>query len=730
MSSALAPALIASIGGGGLLAVVVITETRRESAMRSSRVALGVTFPLDTSREAAERALTALAGLAPTVELVAEVAARGEEITHRLHLPEPLVGAVRAQLGAAVPGLRLQPESSAPDLSPVLVLGVGVRHRSALSTTDPEGAGRALLAALLPLHVRQQLVVRWALRPGHPAGDSNLTATPSMTERQRERAWQTKLAGPGLFASGLVLVEAGNVRAAEGLAARVVAVLRTRRAADDGLVIRRRWSRRGLAFPRTGRRSGWVSVGELLPLLGWPLGNDVMPGVQVGAARQVAPREALAHSGRPLLVAEHHGKPRPVALTTEAARHHALLLGSTGSGKSAVLARGILSDIAGGFGGVVLDPKGDLIGDVLDRVEPQHHERIAVIDPSDPGPIPGIDLLGSGDPDLRADVLLSVLRSLFRDAWGPRTDAYLRLGLRTLAESGGTLTDWPALFLDPARRHAAVGRLRDPLLIGQWQTFEALSEAERAQHIAAPMSRVLSLIGRPAVRAVLGQPNPRLDIGRLLQKRGWLLVSLSGGVLGAPAARLIGATVTYAAWSAIAARAAIAPELRRPVFLYFDETQALTDLGAGMGLEELLEQARGLGAGVTIATQATGRLSQSVRTSLLANVATLATFRAGADEASRIARELPGIEARDLQSLAPFEIAARVGTGRGAGSLSVTGHSEPLPPPGGQAGRIRALSAGRFGRSREEIEAAIAERYGAAEPVEIDGELGRQRRQP
>ncbi len=729
MSSALAPALIASIGGGGLLAAVVITEARRESAMRSSRVALSVTFPLDTGPDAALRALTALAGLAPTVELVAEVAAHGEEITYRLHLPASLVGAVRAQLGAAVPGLRVQPESSAPDLSPVLVLGIGVRHRSALSTADPEGAGRALLAALLPLHERQQVVVRWALRPGHPAGGSELTAAPSTTERQRERAWQTKLADPGLFASGLVLVEAGSVRAAEGLAARVAAVLRTRRMAHDGLVIRRRWSHVASAFPRTGRRSGWVSVGELLPLLAWPLGSDVMPGVQVGAARQVAPREALARSGRPLLVAEHHGKPRPVALTTEAARHHALLLGSTGSGKSAVLGRGILSDIAGGFGGFVLDPKGDLIGDVLDRVPPEHHDRIAVIDPSDSGPIPGVDLLGSGDPDLRADVLLSVLRSLFRDAWGPRTDAYLRLGLRTLAESGGTLTDWPALFLDPTRRHAAVGRLRDPLLIGQWQTFEALSEAERAQHIAAPMSRVLSLIGRPAVRAVLGQPNPRLDIGRLLQKRGWLLVSLSSGVLGAPAARLIGATVTYAVWSAVAARAAIAPELRRPVFLYFDETQALTDLGAGMGLEELLEQARGLGAGVTIATQSTARLSESVRTSLLANVATLATFRAGADEARRIARELPGMEARDLQSLAPFEIAARVGTGRGAGSLSVTGHTEPLPPSTYQAARIRALSAQRFGRSREEIEAAIAERYGtSAEPVDAE-EIGRARRQ-
>ncbi len=156
-------------------------------------------------------------------------------------------------------------------------------------------------------------------------------------------------------------------------------------------------------------------------------------------------------------------------------------------------------------------------------------------------------------------------------------------------------------------------------------------------------------------------------------------------------------------------------------------TQALVDLG--FGLEELLEQARGLGAGVTIATQATGRLPEPVRTALLSNVATLMSFRAGAEEAKRIARELPGLSALDLQSLQPFEVAARVGTGKGAGSLLVTGHTEPLPPVTGQAELVRRLSAERYGRSREEIEAAVRDRYGqSAEVVDAEaiGRVGRQ----
>jgi len=182
-------------------------------------------------------------------------------------------------------------------------------------------------------------------------------------------------------------------------------------------------------------------------------------------------------------------------------------------------------------------------------------------------------------------------------------------------------------------------------------------------------------------------------------------------------------------WSHIAARAAIAPGARKPLCLFFDETQALTD--QGVGLEDLLEQARGFGASVTIATQAIGRVPEQLRHSLLSNVGTLVSFRAGATEAITIARELPGLEARDIQSLPPFHVAARVATGNGSGSVVVTGHTQPLGQPTGQANRIRQLSAERYGRSRDEVQVAIRERYGMTpQPTddEADGEVGRSRR--
>ena len=100
---------------------------------------------------------------------------------------------------------------------------------------------------------------------------------------------------------------------------------------------------------------------------------------------------------------------------------------------------------------------------------------------------------------------------------------------------------------------------------------------------------------------------------------------------------------------------------------------------------------------MTVATQALSRLPEMMRTSLVANVGSLVSFRAGFDEATRLARELPGLGAADLQALRPFEVAARVSTGTGSGTVVMTGRTEPLPPMTGQAARIRAMSAERYG---------------------------------
>jgi hypothetical protein len=179
----------------------------------------------------------------------------------------------------------------------------------------------------------------------------------------------------------------------------------------------------------------------------------------------------------------------------------------------------------------------------------------------------------------------------------------------------------------------------------------------------------------------------------------------------------------YAIWSAIEARVVLPPEKRSPIFLYVDELATLTN-GLPFGFELLAERTRGLGAGLTVALQTLGRISEPTRSALAGNVATFVSFRAGATEASRLASELPGLNASDLQALGRFEVAARVASGSGSAVSVVTGRTEPLPPTTGLAEAIRDRSAEVYGSAPAEPAAAPV-----AEPVTDELPQGRAGRQ-
>jgi hypothetical protein len=653
---------------------------------------------------------------------VAEVAADAGGVHHLLHVPKGELASVRAVFEAAVPGLRLEPATVAQAWEGVTFAVRFFTPKTALLATDDPEAARTLLGGLTALADDERVALRWALRPGGAAPDQAPTNAPTLQEATAQRVTRLRQSQPGFAVAGLLLVQAPTRARATELARHVEAAVRSRRSVGAGMLVRSARVLDATVMPSTFRRRGWLSTAEALGLLGWPLGDEVVSGVEVGAARQLPARRSVARSGRPLFTGYDARGPRPIALPPEAALHHLAVVGPSGVGKSALLARGVLADMAAGRGGVLMDPKGDTAAAVLERVPPEHSNRVVVLDPSEPGPVPGLDLFAAGDPDLRSDVVLGALAAIYGEAWVPRAETYLRLGLRTLAEQPRpVLSDWLRLFTDAPFRAQAVGRLSDPVLRMAWANFEALSPAEQAQHIAPGLNRLITLLARPAVRNVLAQEEPRLDLRRLLDERKWLIVSLAPGPLGEPAARLIGAILMYLVWSVVEARAALPQKDRHPISLVLDELQSLETLP--FGLEYLFERARGLGCGVTVATQALGRLPESTRRSLLGNVGSLVSFRLNHDEATRVAHELPGLAARDLQALRRFEVAARVSSGLGSGVAVMTGRTEPLPAPTGMAGRIRQRSRDQYGGEAPDIAPEVTPGGSSA------GGIGRRRRE-
>jgi hypothetical protein len=724
MSAELVPAALAVCGGAGLVAAVAAYETRRAGEMRSSRIRLGARFPLGTESGGAIAALRGLSGLGWRQEMVFEVCGRERRISHALLISDDLRESVTGGMAAALPGIRLDPELAPSGMSRYAVK-MFVPTPLVLHDGEIEHGARSLLAGFTQLRSGEEMVLRWAVMPSRPRAWSPASGRDSQEDKAAVRLWQGKVSGTGFQVAGLLLVQAASRTRARQLAHGVVSALHARE--NRVGVVKTTSDARGRSLgslPRVTRSSGWLSLGELLPLLGWPLGDGLVPGLELGGVRERLVPAGVPRSGRVIFIGRDNRGERPVALSPEAARHHMAVVGPTGSGKSSLIGRSILSDIRQGFGGVVIDPKSDLIEDLLRRVDPRDADRIVVIDPADSRPSPALDVLGVGDPDLRSDVLLGALSALFKSSTGIRTEVYGRLALRTLAEvPNATLADMGRLFADASFRRQAIARVSDPYVRSQWAAFENLSTAAQVEHVQSPMSKVTALVSRRAIRAVLASPQATIDVGQLLAARKWLFVSLAPGRIGEPAARLLGAILMYEVWSAIEARSAIPANKRHPLFIYLDELTTVAALP--VGLEALLERSRGLGAGMTVGVQSLARIPDGTRAALLGNAATLVTFRAGADEAKRLAREMPGLSDRDLQALGPFEVGARIGVGAGSQVAVVTGRSLPWPEETGMAEDIRQRSADAYGAP-----APVTEDDPPASDIEGDeaSSIGRRRR--
>ncbi len=304
------------------------------------------------------------------------------------------------------------------------------------------------------------------------------------------------------------------------------------------------------------------------------------------------------------------GTERPIAQPLVGALSHSLIAGPTGVGKSTLLTNLIASDIAAGRGVVLIDGKGDTVSAVLARIP---EDRVLTMSSSSTAPRPGRSLASSCSaaptPSSRPTSCSACWPTCSATPGGRSASAICGLACVAVAhDPDGTLADVPYVYSDAAYRRKLVARLHDPLARATFAAFEEMSAGERQQQLAASFNKLGTLLGRPIVRTVLGQPQAEARLPRVLRSQQIVLVSLSPTRVGAPAARLIGAVTVFALFQAVQGRIALPEERRRPFLVYIDEPKALGDLP--MPLDALLEQARGLGVGVTLAPQSISAADQ------------------------------------------------------------------------------------------------------------------------
>jgi hypothetical protein len=755
----LASLLFLAICGGSAIGGLLLLRARSAARWRGNLVAYALRFPRGLDAGGVAAFITGLSGLTVprsrrpfTVRaVVLETTASHEGIAHHLFVARADSPIVLSSLRAALPGVLVTPDDEHRPVKPTCATELGLSsHRRPLSVDKSGAVSAHLLASLQPLAVGEQVVVQWTARPVGP-----LPLVPPAAKRPAkqtfiDRLWdgltardynpesvkaaRAKQSSPLFICSGRVGAVARDPRQAAALVSRVLAALHPAGAPGVHLY-RRRLPARRVTQALAERRLPLITypvilnASELGGLVGFPIGEVALPGLTLGGCRQLAPASDIPTFGRVVAQSTFPGAERPLALSVTDSLRHLHLIAPTGAGKSTVMLGLAVQDMAAGRGLVVVDPKGDLVADVLDRVPPSRVRDVCLLDPTDEERPVGLNLLAGATqaPELVADQVVGIFHQLYASSWGPRTADILRSALLTLAgEPGMTLTEVPLLLTDPAFRRRLVGRVDDPIALGPfWGWFDGLSEAERAQAIGPVMNKLRAFLLSRRLRNVLGQAQPRLDLDQALAQRRILLVPLSKGLLGEEAAALIGSLVLTRLWQAIQRRAGT-PAAERPVtFAYIDEFQDYLRLPLDMA--DALAQARGLGLGLTLAHQHLGQLPTAVRDAVLANARSRIIFQLSASDAAALARELaPHLTATDLGGLGPYEVVASLSTG-GRVAPPATGVTLPPPQLSGQGAAARAASRERYGIDRQTVEREIQVRH---EGRRGGGAVGRREAKP
>lgn len=479
-----------------------------------------------------------------------------------------------------------------------------------------------------------------------------------------------------------------------------------------------------------------LSIKELANFLLLPVGEEELPGTPGLHPRLTLPpawyRGPVNRQNDRTFAVSMDMIPQKLSIAPRDSLEHTHLIGPTGSGKSTAMQHLILSDIKAGRSVLVLDPKQDLVTDVLARVPEERTGDVVVIDPSSPCPV-GFNPLGFTsyrNKALIADAALSVLRELWQDSWGVRIQDILSAALLTLSEVDGATLLWlQPLLTDNVFRRKITSQIKDKVgLMPFWNEFEALSDLQRQQWVAPVANKLRQFTLRPGLRNVLGQAHPKFSLMDLFTQRKIVLVPLNKGIVGGESSRLLGSLIVGLTWTLALGRASIPAERRHLVSIYIDELQDYLSLPTD--LSDALAQARGLGVGMTLAHQYRDQLPTEIRAGIDANCRNKIVFGLNSKDAKDMSAMAPELSAEDLMALPRYQIYASFQSG-GRNTGWVMGRTLPPTPALRDPAELYARSMETYGAPAEETEEEylkIATTYSAPGPDQGDTPIGRRKR--
>lgn len=335
-------------------------------------------------------------------------------------------------------------------------------------------------------------------------------------------------------------------------------------------------------------------------------------------------------------------------LPIEERQRHVAVIGASGAGKSQFLLDLIVGDITAGRGLVVIDPKGDLIEDViaaLALIDEAHWPELArdmvIIDPADPActaRFNPLEVPEGGSAARQRQDLVSTWRRVFDvdDTKAARMMLVIRRAFALAMEQGLTLPDIPHILVDEHVRERLLQRSSDPEVKRFFEAEFPASKAAQQQWTASTLTRLEVLLDDPAVRRFLSSPQSSFDFRHVMDQGRVCLISTAKGRLGQESSGLLSGLLLSRLQLAAESRAAMPSAGRRPFYIYIDEFANF----ATESFVDLLAEARGYGVSLVLAHQHLAQLPDSLRHAIMTNARIRIAFRCSYDDASMLSREM------------------------------------------------------------------------------------------
>jgi hypothetical protein len=409
---------------------------------------------------------------------------------------------------------------------------------------------------------------------------------------------------------------------------------------------------------RQSHRSGMLlNSDELLGFVHFP-SSSIRSSKLKRDSRKTHPVPAIA-SGHSFVIGKniHHNVSNEVSLSNEQRLRHIHIIGKTGTGKSTLLINMIRQDIEEGRGVAVLDPHGDLIDRIIERIPENRIKDVILFDPGDTGYPVGFNIL-EAHSEIEQRVLSSDLVDIFRrfsSTWGDQMTTVLSNAIDAFLESstGGTLNDLKRFLLEQQYRDSILSLCGDSHIVYFWKKEYPLLRGGSQVSI---ITRLDAFLRSRMIRNILNQ-REGLNFTHIIETGKIFLAKLSQGIIGEENAYLLGSLICTKLHQVVMGRQVLEVIERKPFFLYIDEFQHFVV----PSMASMLSGSRKMSFGLALSHQDLQQITDSgLANSVISNPATRICFSLGDNDAQKLQSGFSHFDASDLMNLGVGEAIARI----------------------------------------------------------------------